>query len=962
MAHADELELFAGEVVGPGPEQQALSLERMSMDHDDFLENMGGQAFQNRRAFVNEDMLRVQDATHFLNLDNLKALRKVFRKTGHGDEERITAFEFKVALQDIIVSVKAVELIYMNVVRDAGYVTWNDFTTFLLAVQKNLRWGEEQSHLVKKMSKRAVAVTSASLTMIDCVTFSQTHRTTGAIVTANKHGHIEMWDMALEEKLAEIVHKDKSNAYITNMVAGLSRDHRAALARKGQKLEAPNRKTAITCMCLMAGTTHLVVGSADSSVTLYDSATGDVIGRLVNMEEPPTCVDAFLVPVDPHEGEGKDEGKQGHGQFEGSSSSVLDSKPAHATNPHDNFHDIPAIVIGDSAGTVRIVTFPPVFADTSDTGAKKHNKELWKETVGAEEEGVHVMKRLHDDVVRDVRYISDLRMLVTCSNDGLVKLVDIFKHTVREEYRGHSSQDDLAIRAQWCAGGNYLATSGKRQLYLWDPFTQETLNFVKDLTAPIVSHFIDDAAGTLIIGTLDKRITVLDTIDYTILQSFVDATTYRPHNELSALMYLPQSRTLFTAGNGLTRWVSQPIKSVDGGDDWDDSETVDDVLVCLQNLTFKLSIVVTTTGIVSAYNTEDGTMMNCFSLYAAAADDDGGGGEAAAELEIFNPVTGLLQPLVQHALLDSIDRHLIIITRSNAVQYWNFQSGTCVGTMQPAVPNQLAALAGQPFTITCATTMLLKGDTPVPSSENAPSNPSEVAPRRLLMLGTSLSYAVGYVDSVQGLSVDPVSCLSNINIPVDRGDSGGGMGASTVEQRDPFASQTSGGGGGSQGMRDDSMQSASERMMMAGSLDMAVVSAGRASVTSLVAIDDSSGLLAVAYSNGTCSIWNVVSFRRVVVLDMTAFSMQLDGLLRSARRSVFDIAVKMDDNKKDDPVQRRAAPAQPASNTGLRGSLLDHASFIMPHGVPSLPRVASSRNGMKKTRQSTKKRKGMYHS
>jgi WD40 repeat protein len=658
--------------------------------------------------------------------------------------------------------------------------------------------------------------------------------------------------------------------------------------------------------------------------------------------------------VDPHECEGKNEDKQ-----ENNSSSVLDAKSAQATNPHDNFHDIPCIVIGDSAGTVRIVSFPPVFADTLDTGAKKHNKELWKETVGAEEEGVYVMKRLHDDVVRDVRYISDLRMLVTCSNDGLVKLVDIFKHTVREEYSGHSKQDDLAIRAQWCAGGNYLATSGKRQLYLWDPFTLETLNVVKDFSATIVSHFIDDSAGTLIIGTLDKRITVLDTIDYTIMQSFVDTTTYRPNNELSTLMYLPQSRTLFTAGNGLTRWVTQPIKSVDGGDEWDDSEAVDDVLTCLQNVTFKLSIVVTTTGIVSAYNTEDGTMMNCFSLCVAASDDDGGG-VAAVEPKIFDPVTGLLQPLVQHALLDSRDRHLIIITRSNAVQYWNFQSGTCVGTIQPAVPNQLTALANQPFTITCATTMLLRGDSPVQSSENAPSSPGEVAPRRLLMLGTSLSYAVGYIDSVEELSVDPVSCLSNISTPVDRGGGGGAMGTSSMEQHDPFVSQTSEGGG--TGMRDDSMQSASEHIMMTGTLDMAVVSAGRASVTSLVAIDDSSGLLAVAYSNGTCSIWNVVSFRRVVVLDMTAFSMQLDGLLRSARRSVFDIAVKQDDIKKDVPVQRRAAPARPAPNTGLGGSHLDRASFIMPHGVPTLPRVASSRNGMKKTKQSKKKRKGMHGS
>ena len=414
------------------PEPEGYGLAGMSQDHDEFLTTMGNQAFQRGNLVVNDGLVRMQDATRYLHLENLKYLRRVFRKTGHGDEECLPAFEFKQALQGIINEPRAVELIYMNVVRETGFVTWSDFTTFLLAVQKNLRWQEERYHFVNKMTKRASALTGESLTMIDCVAFASTHRTTGVLLTANKLGVITLWDVNLEEKLGQIVHRDKSYAYISNMVAGLSREHKAALARQGQALEAKERKTAITCMCVMPGTSHLVVGSGDCSVTVYDTISGDIIGRLIHMDDTPTSIDAFLVPVDPSEGNDQSDAKHDTSMLEGSS--LMDARPSDDSNPHAHFHDIPTIVIGDNEGNVRILTLPPNFADTSDAGARNLNKALFSEAVGEKETSVRVMSRLHRSVVRDVRYFADLRLLATCSNDGDVNLIDLLKLEVRGVY------------------------------------------------------------------------------------------------------------------------------------------------------------------------------------------------------------------------------------------------------------------------------------------------------------------------------------------------------------------------------------------------------------------------------------------------------------------------------------------------------------------------------------------------
>lgn len=129
------------------------------------------------------------------------------------------------------------------------------------------------------------------------------------------------------------------------------------------------QQVAITAMCIMhLPLPHLCVGSADASVTVYDLATQvrdiaiiiiivmlmiliiivqDVCGRIVSLADVPTALECFTV--------------------------TRKVSYSHETIAH--------LLIGDSTGSMHIVTLDSEFGQTSDAGAKKKNQLLFSQAI-----------------------------------------------------------------------------------------------------------------------------------------------------------------------------------------------------------------------------------------------------------------------------------------------------------------------------------------------------------------------------------------------------------------------------------------------------------------------------------------------------------------------------------------------------------------------------------------------------
>ena len=100
-----------------------------------------------------------------------------------------------------------------------------------------------------------------------------------------------------------------------------------------------------------------------------------------------------------------------------------------------------------------------------------------------------------------------------------------------------------------------MVSGADRTLLFWDLFTLETVYKIEDLKSPVVYVDVQDEQNKMFAILVNKTIHVWHNITYELLQVVTDESVYKPLNVLSAMVFSPDLKMLFTAGDRITAWT-----------------------------------------------------------------------------------------------------------------------------------------------------------------------------------------------------------------------------------------------------------------------------------------------------------------------------------------------------------------------------------------------------------------------
>ena len=154
-----------------------------------------------------------------------------------------------------------------------------------------------------------------------------------------------------------------------------------------------------------------------------------------------------------------------------------------------------------------------------------------------------------------MRFITETDALVLACSDGNVYFFDVARGAVIRTFTAHSSSKIGVKSFAWSAFGKYVVSGADREIVFWDLFTLETVYKIETLKSPVVYIDVQDEQNKLFAILVNKTIHVWHTITYEVLQIVTDESVYTPLNVLTAMVFSPDLKMLFTAGNRITAWT-----------------------------------------------------------------------------------------------------------------------------------------------------------------------------------------------------------------------------------------------------------------------------------------------------------------------------------------------------------------------------------------------------------------------
>lgn len=883
--------------------------------------------------------INIQEISSVFTLDFLRKIRNHFKVLG-GIDETLTMYEFKNFISSYLNDDDEVDYIYMNIdVHNEGIIRWTDFTSFLVTLEGNQKWSHIRRQFNIKMNPRAYSLMENLNGVMTCILHSS-HTPIGCVVSGDREGNIKLWSPDLSSITCTIKHKDKNYIKSKKIMANLSRVHKAALAQAGKQLEVINRRTAITAMSIMHGTTHLVVASADCCITVYDLAQpeGILTGCITALEETPTAITAFLAESLSGLADESSTGLNAS-LFGGESSMVhasvtIENSSSSSSNPKIvEPEGVPFIIYGDSKGNLHTLQLNALFGFTADAGAKAKCRVVMKHAV---DNGKIKHDKLHNDMINHIEYHDALHLLTSCSNDGHVVLFDPWKCEVRNTYKGHRTlMKDLVRRAKFCEASKNVVSGGNSTLIIWDPFTLRTVSVLKDMTEPLIELHIDEKDGLIIGATEDKHIYVWNSLSYELLQITHDSIYYRPDNKISTMTYVPGSRVLYTAGNRITCWHNdvtrlEANKATDGA-------LVDDILVCLQNKSFKATIIVTTEGIVSVYQSDTGATINQFNLQNSQ--------EKASREENHAKLAGIKEPVVIHALLDSSERRLIVVTGTGLIQHWNFHSGACLSSIRPKWPTPFILRDGsEPRATFCIYYSTTKGPR-VDEEATGGDDGSGSEGHLYLLVGTDHGFVAGFRErSIGGIAATPDLTLGVVAKNMDLDSMTESLSLSMSMQDGPSAvpgAITGGHGAAKAGTLDASINSIHE--------------AQAKSVIQITPLAKDQGMVLVSYSDGSLLIWALRTQRKINTFQVSETGAVVNAMQKSARNSIMEALSRNTGGDDDaDPVQQQIDKRESVlQNQNQSVDSIDRNASVITKGSVVYPHMQSRKSSVGRRRSSS---------
>ena len=467
------------------------------------------------------------------------------------------------------------------------------------------------------------------------------------LVTAGSDGQVLIWNPKTFQFINRIDHRDKSQVFLDEKTKSMSKADVARMKSRGANMTSKKVvQSYITSLSILPVTGHICLSTADCCVSVYDSPSLEITGRLSSSTDIPTTIETFA---------------------------VLDKI---------RLIDTQYLAVGNAKGKIIVITLDNSFVLASDGPMpKQNNKAIWEEAVKRKYKW-----KIHKDWVTQIMYISEINRLVSASLDGTVVLSTMDPQPTSRVFNGH----DAGVRCfAWSSMSKILcSTATDRSILIWDPFTLQIAHRIENLNSMIVSMYINDKAQRIVFTLQDKQIKAWDSLTYQCMDTSEDPSIQLPRNEISASLWVADMDTLFTAGNRLCAFKKTSLmKESNAGED-------DDLCKALYNENFCQVLTVSKSGWVNVYFVGDGSSASSFQITMGFHQQ-----KSTHDRSSHNIID---------AIFDRAQRRLIVATTDgNDIQLWNFHSGQCIKVIRPRILHSLAQYPHlftsekKSFSITC---------------------------------------------------------------------------------------------------------------------------------------------------------------------------------------------------------------------------------------------------------------------
>ncbi|KAF0688539.1 Aste57867_19855 [Aphanomyces stellatus] len=163
---------------------------------------------------------------------------------------------------------------------------------------------------------------------------------------------------------------------------------------------------------------------------------------------------------------------------------------------------------------------------------------------------------VHRDWITQVAYLAAYRYVITASMDSTVKFVNLADGTVQRQFARHRTG---VYTFYFSPQLNLMASSGARNVYLWNPDQMDVLASLKGHTSPVHQMVIDERAYKLFTLSMDKVFKVWDCYTYQCMQTVVDPTQYFPDETIGRIVWDVRLQQLVSSTTRLRVW---PIHTV----------------------------------------------------------------------------------------------------------------------------------------------------------------------------------------------------------------------------------------------------------------------------------------------------------------------------------------------------------------------------------------------------------------
>jgi WD40 repeat protein len=568
-----------------------------------------------------------------LNMEVLDEIRQVFLKNqDENGQESLLADEFIEVLSRYLPR-PDIERLYQKIdVNDDGHVDWQEFTGFLTTSSSSVVGTTKMYNKIFTLKLEQPFDDSNHKELIDFICFSS--KPIPVLATAGRDGQILIWNQSDLRRIGAIVHHDKNEVFLSNLMAKLTIQQKAMVAKSStvNPITLGKKNVLITSLTMMPLSGHVCVSSGDCCVSLYDLSAQEICGRITTLTHIPTTLEAFAIV---------DKIKEVCHQY---------------------------LVIGDAKGKIFLLQFDAEFGMSVDAGSKKKNQILMAEAVQRMESAVP-----HRDWISSMVFVPDLSRLVIASMDGTVSLFNNQSMAVDRVFHGHK----VGVRCvAWCNSNKFLLSAGTdRAILIWDPYTLRINMTIDGLTAMIVTLTVNDRLFEIIAVLEDKTIRTWDAVTFEPIATVIDNSFQLPTNLLSAALFVPSLNSLYTAGSRLSCW--QPDRPTETLVDSND----DDLLSVIYNPVFFLILIITRSGVVTTFHLSDGSIIIKFTVVDSTR---------VPVVQKIDEKSGQILPYVTHAVFDFSYRRLIIITKEcSEIQIWNFHNGQCLKVLRPRLPSSL---------------------------------------------------------------------------------------------------------------------------------------------------------------------------------------------------------------------------------------------------------------------------------